>query len=158
MMIEASLSDICDVGVFGDDRAWARALAACRRGLEGHRGSPAEAGHLGVLLAWAGRSRRAADLFLMLETLAATRQLSAGPAARDATLPAVAEAPPSLPYNLFTPSGRNTEDSEDAGDLLAALVLSGRWALARRCCLRMARGSSPRQRGTEGSNLSFAFR
>ncbi len=132
--MDTCLSDGCTVGVFGDGSAWAWTLEAYRDGLESRRRSPAEAGNLGVLLLLAGRGDRALEVFAMLEDLAPGSAMYIHSAGR--TTPGAqgdAEG-----FDGLDDSGAFGFQNEDRGPhLLAALVLSGQWARAHRCCERM---------------------
>ena len=132
--MDTCLSDGCTAGVFGDGRAWARTLGAYRDGLRSSRRSPAEAGNLGVLLLLAGRGDRGLEVFSMLDELApgSTMYLhSSGRATPGANSDAQGFDGPDDSGAFGFPN----QDREP--HLLAALVLSGQWARAHRCCERM---------------------
>ncbi|MCP4248388.1 MAG: hypothetical protein GY778_15175 [bacterium] len=129
--LDRSLPELCDVGVSSDERAWARSLVRLRREIEGERRSPSEAGLLAALLTLAGRRNRGLDVLRILEEVSASARIEE-----------IVGVVPSQRNGGRCWAALGSGDSdvyqlgeEDMGmDLLAALVLSGRWKQARRCC------------------------
>jgi len=143
MGISPALSELCEVGVFGDELAWAGALRAYRRQLHRRRVAPAEAAQLGALLTLAGRSARALEIFALLDRTARRAIWAAvwrGIPGQRPRLRRTRGAGRRAPGgSVVEPREFNRQGMESSGDLLAALVLSGRWDQARRCCQRMVR-------------------
>ncbi|MHC4090056.1 MAG: hypothetical protein ACYSUQ_03685 [Planctomycetota bacterium] len=148
--MDLSLPDLCDIGVAGDDVTWDRSLVLLRREIAGKRYSLTEAGHLGVLLALAGRGDRACQVFVTVEEMARLDDngSAAGSIAtrRDTRITDQTADPPAVDYG----------DTNTGINLLAALVLSGRWALARRCCERMVRSDQAAAARRQRSHTPFS--
>jgi len=151
MRLDISLPDLCEAGVTGDEFTWNGSLRRLRREIAGKRRSLSEAGHLGVLLMLASRPERARDVFVILDELARLTAAAPGRGVPDAGRePHPTDQPAdSLAFEFG--------DENTGTNLLAALVLSGRWALARRCCERMVRPDHAGTTGTQRSHLPFSF-
>lgn len=131
MTTHTSLSDGCTAGVFGGQHTWARTLEASRRGIEDHHDSAAEAGTLGVLLLPAGQGERALEVFARLD------HVVPGPPGRGRL---IGRTTSDTGYKVYPVDGSGVSGASGPRDedrephLLAALVLSGQWAQAHRCC------------------------
>jgi hypothetical protein len=150
MRLGFSLPDLCETGVTGDEFTWNSSLNRLRREMAGKRRPLSEAGHLGVLLMLAGQPGRARDVFVILDELARLTAAAPGRGTLDAgrkTRPT--DQPADSPAFEFG-------DENTRMNLLAALVLSGRWTLARRCCERMVRPDHAGTAGTQRSHLPFS--
>ena len=129
--LDRSLPELCHAGVSSDERAWSRSLVRLRRELESERRSPNEAGILAALLTLAGRRDRGLDVFRILEEVSTSARIEeyvgVVPSQRNGR-------------RCWAGLGSGDSDVYQLGkevmgmDLLAALVLSGRWKQARRCC------------------------
>ena len=146
-MAEPGLPELCDAGVTCDRCVWQDALVGVKCDLESGRRSYADAGHLGFLLALAGRTDRALEVFAMLDDLASGGSTSAGGRG-------LGEMEPARPSD-YLPAERGglRSGTNSISDmyLLAALVLSGRWAEAYRCCRRLMSSDQAVTPGMEGS-------
>lgn len=127
MMPDSALAEMCSLGLYGDQQHWRTTIRGVRAGVGDGSKSPQWAGHLGVLLLLAGRGDRAVQVFDMLAELLPTR--SNGHNGNGVRL-GWEGGVPSWPIDAV---GSQIEFEGDTR-VLAALVLSGRWALARRCC------------------------
>lgn len=127
MMPDSALAEICSLGLYSDQPRWTAMIRSVREGVDDGSRSAQWAGNLGVLLLLAGRGDRAVQVFDMLAELLTTR--SNGSNGNGVGL-GWEGGVPSWPADL---DGRQIESDGDTR-VLAALVLSGRWALARRCC------------------------
>ncbi len=129
--LDRSLPELCHTGVSSDERVWSRSLARLRRELEAQRRSPNEVGLLAALLTLAGRRDRGLDVFRILEEVSGSERIEqyvgVVPGQRNGR-------------GSWAGLGSGDSDVYQLGeevmgmDLLAALVLSGRWKQARRCC------------------------
>ncbi|MFQ5492483.1 MAG: hypothetical protein ACE5GE_17375 [Phycisphaerae bacterium] len=127
MMFESALADVCSLGLRGDRQSWKTTILAIRQSVDQGTRSPQWAGHLGMLLLLAGRGDRAVQVFDMLaEMLKSSSPRTNGHGVRLGWEGGV----------WHWPADRLGRPIESDGDTraLAALVLSGRWAQARRCC------------------------
>jgi len=140
MLPHISLSAACNAGCFGDQKTWTRTLEAYRCGIDSDHCSPAEVGNLGVLLMLAGKGTRALQVFAMLEELVTPPGAQPDPIGRAA--PHAGRRREETDKSKDAPA--SNPSSQKAGPhLLAALVLSGQWAQAHRCCQRMVHGDPP---------------
>ena len=148
MISAPALPELCDAGVTCERSAWQDTLSALRLDLESGQRPFAEAGHLGFLLSLAGRADRALAVFAMLADLTASR-----PSSTNGRCCGALELAPPNSYPSSTPNGLDA-DTNSLSDmyLLAALVLSGRWAEAHRCCRRLTSSSHAAAAGMEGSS------
>ena len=127
MMPDSGLAEMCNLGLYSDQQRWTATIRGVRRGVDDGSKSPQWAGHLGMLLLLAGRGDRAVQVFDMLaELLTVGSNGSNGHGVRLGWEGGVLSAP-------IDRMGLQIESDGDTR-VLAALVLSGRWALARRCC------------------------